>query len=561
MGGTAASDVGRIGGPVGDRAPAGAAGLTMVSTRARYRSTRRNVLHVRRAAAVGLAILVVGLIDAAQAEAGTYVIRNCNVPGYATAPIIPWKASLVPNVAMFNTCSSGGGFGLMLPGPRTVAAYAQPHFDVVEPASIELRRIRIWMITRLAGSGSPLIGVRFILKNPITASGNEVYPPGGDTLARPIDERIDDDAIGFRISLACRGFGGNEPPAPDCNADDVAPLEVRGTEMTLEENVNPVGVVNGGTLFAEGSVSGIRSLDYSVSDGQSGLKSIQVSVGPAVLATKDLSGSCTYAEFAACSKVDSGTLAIDTSQVSDGIQPVTFRVTDAAGNDNTFQVQLINVHNGRAAAAGPAASGVNGNKELTARLVGSKRATVIVPFGTRVTVKGRLSAASKSGIGSARIEVLQRSGAKERRVGSAKTRKDGTFTYRRTVRGPTRTMRFVYREQSGVVVASPNLRLRVRASASLRVRLKARRLRFSGRVLSRPLPQKGKEVRLQGRTPGFTWATFAKKRTDRRGRFSGSYRLPVRRPGVRLQIRAWIPGERGYRYLSYKGQPREIRVR
>ena len=73
-------------------------------------------------------------------------------------------------------------------------------------------------------------------------------------------------------------------------------------------------------------------------------------------------------------------------------------------------------------------------------------------------------------------------------------------------------------------------------------------VRFSGRVLSRPLPAAGKRVILQGKAPGYEWAPFATMRTDRRGRFAGSYRLSVRRPGVRLQIRVRVPAERGYPY-------------
>ncbi|MEJ7824004.1 MAG: hypothetical protein WKF48_01170 [Solirubrobacteraceae bacterium] len=489
------------------------------------------------------------------------MIRNCNVPGYATAPITPWKASLVPNLALFNNCGSGGGFGLTFPGLRSLNAYMKPSIELHEPDGTQLRRVRLWLVTRLSGTGSQAFGVLFIVKGPDAYSIHDFLPPGEARLVAPINTELTPETEGYRASLVCAGYGGNEPAAPACSLTDSEPLEVRGAETTIEETRAPTGSVTGGTLITDRPVSGTKSLDYSVSDGESGVKLIEAIIGNVVVAAKDLNGSCTYADFAACPSVDSGTLAINTGQVSDGIQPVILRVTDAAGNYNAFQVQLINVQNARDPSAGPVANGVNEARKLTARFVGSKRPTIIVPFSRRFTVRGRLSTASKSGIGSASIDVLQRSGAKEKRVGSATTRKDGTFTYRRTVRGPTRTLQFVYREKSGVAAASPKLRLRVRASASLRVRLKGITLRFSGRVLSRPLPQNGKELRLQGRTPGFTWATFAKKRTDRRGRFAGSYRLPVRRPGVRLQIRAWIPGERGYRYLSYRGKPREIRVR
>jgi hypothetical protein len=87
-------------------------------------------------------------------------------------------------------------------------------------------------------------------------------------------------------------------------------------------------------------------------------------------------------------------------------------------------------------------------------------------------------------------------------------------------------------------------------------------VRFSGRVLSRPLPVRGKTVKLQGKAPGYAWSKpFAALRTDRRGRFAGSYRLHARRPGVKIQIRVVVPTERGYPYLSYHGRPATLRVR
>jgi hypothetical protein len=50
-------------------------------------------------------------------------------------------------------------------------------------------------------------------------------------------------------------------------------------------------------------------------------------------------------------------------------------------------------------------------------------------------------------------------------------------------------------------------------------------------------------------------------RTDRRGRFSGTYRLRARRSGVSVQIRVLVPTQRSYPYLAYTGHPVTLRVR
>jgi hypothetical protein len=101
----------------------------------------------------------------------------------------------------------------------------------------------------------------------------------------------------------------------------------------------------------------------------------------------------------------------------------------------------------------------------------------------------------------------------------------------------------------------------VRAAAILQTSLRGTLVRFGGRVVSGPLPPRGKRVLLQGKAPGYSWATFATVRTNRHGRFTGNYRLPVRRPGVKLQIRVVVPTERGYPYASYTGRPITLRVR
>jgi hypothetical protein len=118
-------------------------------------------------------------------------------------------------------------------------------------------------------------------------------------------------------------------------------------------------------------------------------------------------------------------------------------------------------------------------------------------------------------------------------------------------------VRFAY----GSTVSSGALNVGVRAGATLAVSLRGTALRYRGRVLSKPLPRAGKRVILEGKAPGYPWAMFATRRTDRRGRFSGRYRLSVRRPGVRLQIRVRVPAQRGYPFLAATGHPVALLVR
>ncbi len=286
---------------------------------------------------------------------------------------------------------------------------------------------------------------------------------------------------------------------------------------------------------------------------------VEVALGDTVVAARDITGSCAHADFAACPLADRSSLSVDTRAVADGSHPLTLRVIDAAGNRHVEEVRTVDVRNnddvpppGRENALEHVLGAL-----LSARFATSSRTSLTVPFGRHVSIRGRLTGAGRSGIGGAPIDVFERAtGAPEVALGSARTRADGTFSYTLEGRQPSRSVRLAYGATS-----APLLRVRVRAASTLKASLHGTIVRFSGRVLSQPLPKRGTPVILQGNAPGYTWTPFANLRTDRRGRFAGRYRLPVRRPGVKLQIRVRVPTQRGYPYLGYTGRPVVLTVR
>lgn len=239
-----------------------------------------------------------------------------------------------------------------------------------------------------------------------------------------------------------------------------------------------------------------------------------------------------------------------------GTHPLTLRVYDAAANERIVNVaNAVDVSN---------EIDLDGPVKLAARFAGTNRSTLTVPYGRRVSIRGRLTGASPLGRDGAHIEVLTRTdrrGAREVATGRIRTRADGTFSYVLPRSRPSRAVRLAYRSGGLGSAVSARLRLRVRAASNLRASLRGRTIRFSGRVLSRPLPKAGKRVVMEGRAPGFAWSAFRSLRTDRKGRFAGTYRLPIRRPGVKLEVRAVIPTETGYPYLRYRTRAVSLRVR
>ena len=348
--------------------------------------------------------------------------------------------------------------------------------------------------------------------------------------------------------------------APNCYPAADVPVDVQGVELTLSEETAPTAAVLGGTLFAPGPRSGVRTVQYAAQDFESGLARVELMDGEVAIATTDLRSQCTFSNFAACPTTASGELSVDKASLASGARQLVLRATDAAGNRKLVPTSAVHDVNS------PRSTALASRVRLVAGFVGSSPTSRIARYGSRATIRGRLTTAA-SGKGRARAHVdvyerIERAGAREVKIGSTRTRLNGTFAYRLNGRGPSRSIRLVPRpnEVHGSLV-SKTLRLRVRAASTLRVSLRGTTVRFSGRVLSLPLLPKNKRLELHGRAPGFEWAPFAAVRADRQGRFSGKYHLPVRRPGVRLQIRIFVPVEHGYPYLNFRGPPLTVRVR
>jgi hypothetical protein len=198
--------------------------------------------------------------------------------------------------------------------------------------------------------------------------------------------------------------------------------------------------------------------------------------------------------------------------------------------------------------------GASARARLTVEFAGRGGSARTLAFARAATAVGRLVDEHGRPIRNAVVDVASVAAVRGARAAAAQpavTGPDGAFTYRIPARSSSRTLRFEYRYQrEGEVVTAAVLTLRVRAAVRLAVRLRGVAVRYSGRVLARPLPRAGKLVVLQGRVRGGRWQTFATRRASRAGTFRGRYRLKVRRPGVRLQFRARAVAEAGWPYLD-----------
>ena len=482
------------------------------------------------------------------AYAGTYKMYACQVPGHPTSvpSIGPWTWRLDNlNTIGFDTCAANGTFGIKLnPGQRFMRQGASAWLSLRRPADgpfsrIGIVRYRTWLIAQLSGTGAPAY----------IADGGAFAPPGGATSDNDpwVSRLFPQTNQEVNVQLFCSAGAPG-----DCNFHSDRPLQVRGVEVDLFEETSPSATIVGGGVLRGEMRNGKGTLSYSAADQESGVALVEAVAGDTLVGRHDLESNpalCPHTEFNACQRTRSSDMSIDTSSVASGRQSLSLRVTDAAGNRTVVTGPMIEIGSQQAP----------GKVQLTARFAASSSRTHTSKFGQKVVVRGRLTDLEKRGIANAEILASERialPGKRDSKARRVKTRDDGSFVYVVSRRASSRRITLRYQGQffGKQVAAVRTLALKVTASARLKVSLRGTLVRYSGRVVTRRLPRRGKIVYMQGRAKGGVWQTFARRRTTRSGRFAGSYRLRVHRPGVKLEFRARIPREKHYPFATGVGR-------
>jgi hypothetical protein len=182
--------------------------------------------------------------------------------------------------------------------------------------------------------------------------------------------------------------------------------------------------------------------------------------------------------------------------------------------------------------------------------------------GKRAASTGRLTTTQGAPIADATIfvEGQLRSGGPFTRLGVAKTDVQGNFNF--TVpAGPSRTLNYRYDGTNTVRSASAQLTTKVSAAARLKVNRRrlsnGQAVRFTGRLLGKPIPKAGKLVALQAKV-GREWRTFATPRANAKGVFKHRYRFTATTGLRRYQFRAVVAREGAYPYEA--GLSRTVKV-
>jgi hypothetical protein len=205
---------------------------------------------------------------------------------------------------------------------------------------------------------------------------------------------------------------------------------------------------------------------------------------------------------------------------------------------------------------------VKGKKRRKCKKVPGKASQQLVPralvaFGKRPTVRGTLTTAGGQALGNRELTVLAKAdadGADYQAEGVTRTDAAGRFKYTAPV-GASRTLDFFYRGDGTYRHSDHAVILRVPASATLRASRKSVRngssVIFTGALLGRPYPAKGKVIDLQAYYR-HRWRTFGTPRAGQRGRWKFRYRFEATRGRVTYRFRVRVRPSSDYPYeLGY----------
>ncbi|MHB1536937.1 MAG: hypothetical protein ACYCUM_06175 [Solirubrobacteraceae bacterium] len=207
-------------------------------------------------------------------------------------------------------------------------------------------------------------------------------------------------------------------------------------------------------------------------------------------------------------------------------------------------------------------SGGSANAARRRRLSGGRHArrsgtrdSLLISYGGRARLAGRLETASRRPIVGARVQVDELpayGGAHSVTLGSARTGRDGRFSFALPAHASSGRILLSYASTIGGT-PSASKRLALAVSAGVRLRVAPRRavlggtIRLSGKVLGGPIPHGGKEVVLEARSSGTRWLQFDVLRTKADGRFDATHRFRLPGP-IRYSFRAVCPGEADFPY-------------
>lgn len=516
--------------------------------------------------AAGIAAVLLALVFAAAAQAGTYTIDNCpSAPG-ANENAGPWTVFGAPQNVK-GTCTGGPGSWI---GPlgESMGAATVDGVQVASPAGsdITIRGAKVWWFVPHQTSGADTFAIAGVNTGGVEEAGT------------PKDSRVTPDEWALpstTTELTLADYCSNDDAGAGCTlgAGEAPDLELLGAQLTLEDNAPPSATVTGGALAGTGTVSGTDGLTYTAQDGDSGVRRTQLLLDGRTIAEHDYLAECPYQNFAACPTSLSGELRWSTAAASNGTHELSLRVISAAGDAAIVDAHTVTIYNQPVAANGGEINGGRGQangepcagEELQLE-VNRKRRPPIVSYGKPITVRGVLHCGTVP-IRNARIAIVTLGGPRGAAIhSSVQTGLDGSFAYKVPV-GPDRTLQFSYTAFSNdpapsvAGTAAIMIRPRIRLEITPRSTANERRIHWSGTIAGGPFPRQGVTLVVEVREGGH-WRIFAQTVANTKGRFRYRYKFHATNEPTTYRFRVALPdtGSQNYPYVSGASNTIDVHV-
>jgi hypothetical protein len=533
------------------------------------------------AVAVGLSVAAF----AATALAGEYHVYSCRTPSGEIAPADGWSGSETGTEAVAeDTCSQAGGALIAGLGDRTPHDANSDHASwTLEPHAFDrLVGATLWRAGYVHGGGDENAWYQFWFAGPTMTDvfGECLYTEpcsGRGELGQPLAaaNRLTVPATNLGAQLSVNVSCATGLPKGECHdyADPngyAAVVYLYAADLTLEQTAPPTATNVSGELANATTVTGTSDVAFDASDPGSGVYEAVFSVDGQVVQSTVLNedgGHCrnvgqttdglpAFLYVQPCPASVSADVGFDSTRVANGVHHLVVSVMDAAGNTATVLDRTITVDNAPPP-GGP--NGINASPQATLAVgwTAGRSARLSIGYGRAETIVGRLTATGGVPIGAAQVNVLETpayTGARTAAMASVGTNAQGRFTMRLPAGTSSRTLRFEYSDAvDSPPVVTKTLTLNVRAGLVLNIAPRTtsvgRSIHFAGRLLGAPIPNGGKLLVLEARSPGGAWLEFDVIRSDARGRFHASYRFKFPGP-AQYQFRVLCEAEADYPFAT-----------
>lgn len=556
---------------------------------------------------MAVALLLAGAVSA---SAGDYLVSACKTPGGKIAPTDGWTALQTPGAggSDTNTCSAGGVLGAALFGTQDQPAGGRVGWQFSAPPNTTIDYFNLWRSTTTVGSSTDFSST----PTQYTAYPSAAFNPDGrewcdarqcpsrgiDTSGPVKENNIWSGQLdGITDVFFIAGCVGTAPCAARTTGAPMVDLRIQAFQVSLRDEADPTVDEVRGTLIGPGTHRGTETVSFNAQDAGSGLYKTRVELRRQGESTFEQflavpvdinDGKCVELDYWPTTEYEFGyrvpcklsaapAIDVDTAAIPDGQYDMQVILDDAAGNESVvYRSSNFTVDNRATSMTGsaeppvpPRPLGPNGehaSNRARLEVVGSHRRTV--GFGR--STRAMLSLHDEAGrpIAHATISMMERMRApgahwivSPRLLQTDETGRVGTrlpFKY-------SRNIRFVYMSGlSDEPAASARIQVQARSRTTLRRSRSFLRngqtLRFSGRLLSKPVPDSGIIVDLQAKVRT-RWVSFETVRSDSEGHWRGSYRFRATSGLQTYRFRARVRGDSGYPYAASTSKGVRVHVR